>query len=107
MARPDEGDDVVGDLARGQPVRPLGAQQQGEEIFRRAGGIAGQALLSHLHRFRDDAAEEGHGLAAAPARDARQPVGRAQQVERIDAAHGLEQAVDLALEIAGLAGDLA
>ncbi len=52
-------------------------------------------------------AEIGHGLAAAQAREARQPFRRAQEVERIDAAHGLEQPVDLAGEAAGLAGDLA
>ena len=91
-----------------QPVRPFGAQQQRQEILRRAVGIVRRcAALRMAIVSATMLAEEGHGLAAAQSRDARQPVGRAQQVERIDAAHRLEQPVDLALELAGLAGDLA
>ena len=106
VAGADEGDDVVLDLAARQPVRSFGAQQQGEEILRHV-FAALHATLAQVHRVGNDLAEIAHGLAAAQTREARQPFRRAQEVERIDAAHGLQEMIDLLGEAAGLAGDLA
>ena len=107
VAGADEGDDVVLDLATRKPVRALGAQQQRQEILRHVARCPFHALAPHLHRVGHDLAEIGHGVAATDPREARQPVGRAQQIERVDAPHGLEQPVYLLLERAGFTRDLA
>lgn len=103
---PAPGDDVVLDLSARQPTWAFGAQQERQEVLRNAVGVAGHPFFAHRDRVGHEAAEECHGLAPPQPRQARQPVGRPEQVERVDPTHRLEQMVDLLREAAGFSGDL-
>ena len=105
MAGVDEGDDVGPHVRVGNSapiLRVLRRHEQGQEIARRLGAVRQQRPSLVDDRI-DGGIEKFERVPAAPASQSRQKRGRAQQIERIDPADGLEIARHRALKGARLA----
>ena len=103
VAGADESDDVILDLRGRQAVR---LDQQRQEILRRSIRVAFDLRPALADGLDDQPAEIGHGLAPPKPSQPGQEGRRAEEIERVDAAHRAEEVVRRAGEGLRIAGDV-